>query len=97
MCAGRQAYATAFGEGRGSADHAKSVLKSNLMVVVTSYCRVASQELVAHGFSYVGKDILYSGTEGIPFRAYIFMGPVFYQKLKHMVVDKMHARALNPV
>jgi len=80
VCAGRQAYGTAFGEGRGSADHAK----------------VASQELVAHGFSYVGKDILYSGTEGTPFRAYIFMGPVFYQKLKHMVVDKMHARARGP-
>jgi len=36
---------------------------------------------------------MYSGTSGSPLAAYIFMGPVFYQKLKHMVMDKLHARA----
>ena len=51
---------------------------------------------VAAGFSYSGKDALTSGTSGDPLEALIFMGPVYYQKLKHMVVDKMHARAKGP-
>mmetsp|Transcript_30191 Transcript_30191/g.93417 ORF Transcript_30191/g.93417 Transcript_30191/m.93417 type:complete len:154 (+) Transcript_30191:3005-3466(+) len=76
---GRQAYGTAFGENHASADQSKE----------------ASQTLVSHGFSYIGKDFLYSGTSGEPLGAYVFMGPVFYQKLKHMVMDKMHARAQN--
>lgn len=51
-----------------------------------------SEELVKHGFNYQGKDIFYSGITGEPLEAYIYSGPVYYQKLKHMVQDKMHAR-----
>ncbi len=51
---------------------------------------------VEHGFSYSGKDQLTSGSSGEPLEALIFMGPVYYQKLKHMVLDKMHARARGP-
>lgn len=77
---GRQAYATAFGEEFGSADTPAA----------------ASEVLIRNGLNYVGKDIFYSGTSGEPLDAYIFSGPVFYQKLKHMVLDKMHARARGP-
>lgn len=48
------------------------------------------QALVAGGYSYVGKDMLTSGTGGEPLMNYIFAGPVFYQKLKHMVMDKVN-------
>ncbi|KAI3644616.1 hypothetical protein MP228_010780 [Amoeboaphelidium protococcarum] len=52
--------------------------------------------LVDHGFNYGGKDYLTSGITGEPLKAYIFFGPIFYQKLKHMVMDKMHARSRGP-
>ena len=35
----------------------------------------------------------WSGISGEPQTGYTFFGPVYYQKLKHMVMDKMHARA----
>merc|ERR1719192_3114851 len=53
-------------------------------------------ELVKNGYNYQGKDILTSGITGEPLEAYIYHGPVYYQKLKHMVVDKMHGRARGP-
>ncbi|XP_056630933.1 DNA-directed RNA polymerase III subunit RPC2 [Diorhabda sublineata] len=55
-----------------------------------------SEELAKHGFNYQGKDIFYSGITGEPLEAYIYSGPVYYQKLKHMVQDKIHGRGRGP-
>ncbi|CAF3998557.1 unnamed protein product, partial [Rotaria magnacalcarata] len=55
-----------------------------------------SKVLIDRGFNYLGKDVLTSGLTGEPLQSYIFFGPIFYQKLKHMVQDKMHARARGP-
>ncbi|XP_030543868.1 DNA-directed RNA polymerase III subunit 2 isoform X1 [Rhodamnia argentea] len=77
---GRFHYGSAFGEPSGHADRVEAI----------------SETLVKHGFSYNGKDFLYSGITGCPLQAYIFMGPIYYQKLKHMVLDKMHARGSGP-
>jgi DNA-directed RNA polymerase III subunit RPC2 len=52
--------------------------------------------LVDNGFSYSGKDFVTSGITGESLEAYIFFGPIYYQKLKHMVQDKMHSRARGP-
>jgi len=54
-------------------------------------------DLIKHGYNYGGKDYVTSGITGEPLQAYVFFGPVYYQKLKHMVMDKMHARALGPI
>lgn len=65
----------------------------NFCVVFTLRCTLracyAWKALVERGYSYVGKDMLMSGTGGEPLMNYIFAGPVFYQKLKHMVMDKV--------
>ena len=45
-----------------------------------------SKILIEKGFSYSGKDMLYSGITGECLQAYIFFGPIYYQKLKHMVL-----------
>ena len=55
------------------------------------------QMLQDYGYSYSGKDLVTSGITGKSMQCYIFMGPVYYQKLKHMVADKMHARSRGPM
>ncbi|KAK4990740.1 DNA-directed RNA polymerase III complex subunit Rpc2 [Elasticomyces elasticus] len=52
--------------------------------------------LIKHGFSYSGKDFVTSGITGESLPAYVFFGPIYYQKLKHMVMDKMHSRSTGP-
>lgn len=55
-----------------------------------------AEDLLACGFNYLGKDCLTSGITGESLTAYIYFGPVYYQKLKHMVLDKVHARSRGP-
>ncbi len=44
-----------------------------------------------------GNEILYSGLNGKQLDCKIFMGPTYYQRLKHMVDDKIHSRSTGPL
>ena len=52
--------------------------------------------LINRGFAPSGKEIVTCGITGEPMPGLVFCGPIFYQKLKHMVLDKMHARSRGP-
>lgn len=44
--------------------------------------------LTSRGFNHYGTEVLYSGIYGTELTCEIFIGPVYYQRLRHMVSDK---------
>eukprot|EP00304_Pavlova_gyrans_P005167 CAMPEP_0206047032 /NCGR_PEP_ID=MMETSP1466-20131121/20160_1 /ASSEMBLY_ACC=CAM_ASM_001126 /TAXON_ID=44452 /ORGANISM="Pavlova gyrans, Strain CCMP608" /LENGTH=1167 /DNA_ID=CAMNT_0053422037 /DNA_START=38 /DNA_END=3541 /DNA_ORIENTATION=+ len=67
----------------------------------TPFCKVTvdeiSAELQKRGYQCRAFERMYNGHTGRRQNAYIFLGPTFYQRLKHMVDDKIHARARGPL
>jgi DNA-directed RNA polymerase II subunit RPB2 len=59
--------------------------------------KTIATELQKVGYESYGNEVLYNGLTGEQLESNIFFGPVFYQRLKHMVNDKQHSRAIGPM
>lgn len=53
-------------------------------------------ELEKRGYIGTGVEYLYNGMTGKKIKCAIFIGPTYYQRLKHMVEDKKHSRSIGP-
>lgn len=56
----------------------------------------AKKVLKQHGFEEHGNETLYCGFTGKKMESQIFIGPTYYFRLKHMVLDKIHSRSRGP-
>ena len=59
--------------------------------------KTIATELQNLGYESYGNEVLYNGLTGEQLETSIFIGPVFYQRLKHMVTDKQHSRSIGPM
>jgi DNA-directed RNA polymerase II subunit RPB2 len=53
--------------------------------------------LAASGYERHGRTKLHNGFTGEAYESLVFMGPTYYQRLKHMAADKDHARSRGPM
>jgi len=49
------------------------------------------------GYEGMGNEILYNGFNGDQLKTSIYIGPTYYQRLKHMSADKIHSRSSGPI
>lgn len=63
---------------------------------VSNRVGVLRKALVDRGFEPYGHEIMYNGQTGEILEADVFMGPIYYQRLKHMVEDKINYRDTGP-
>ena len=54
-------------------------------------------QLLKAGYNFFGNEPMYSGITGKEFAADIYLGVVYYQRLRHMVSDKFQVRSTGPV
>ena len=48
-----------------------------------------------YGFERHGNEMMYNGLTGEQIQTDIFIGPIYYERLKHMVADKINYRQVN--
>ena len=79
----------------------KAAALSGKVVDATAFSGAKAEELEKQlndlGFRFDGKETMYNGITGKMMKAKIFIGNMYYLKLKYMVANKMHARASGKV
>ncbi len=79
----------------------KAAALSGKYIDATPFDGISEKEirelLEQHGFRKDGTEIMYNPITGERYKVDIFIGSVYYMRLKHMVANKMHARARGPV
>lgn len=73
-----------------SVDKANGETESNPSSLVDDLGKMLREK----GFNYHGVEVLYSGVYGTELKCEIFIGPVYYQRLRHMVSDKFQVRII---
>ncbi len=70
-------------------------------VDATAFAGATQEELTAtmkkFGLDEYGEEALYDGITGEQIKAKIYIGVIYYQKLHHLVSNKMHVRSRGPV
>ncbi|MGC8710266.1 MAG: DNA-directed RNA polymerase subunit B [Candidatus Micrarchaeia archaeon] len=56
-----------------------------------------SKIVESHGFAKYGEEVLYDGITGEPFKSKLFIGISYYNRLYHMVSNKLQVRSRGPV
>ena len=78
----------------------KALLDLGLFGDGTSFGDLEIKDICKHlqnaGYESNGNQMLYNGLTGESLETSVFIGPAFYQRLKHMVKDKMHSRSYGP-
>ena len=66
----------------------------------TPFCNVTVEtiaaELEKEGYDGMGNEVMYDGCTGNAYESKVFIGPTYYQRLKHMSADKSHSRSRGP-
>ena len=66
----------------------------------TPFCNVTVEtiaaELEKEGYDGMGNEVMYDGCTGNQYESKVFIGPTYYQRLKHMSGDKAHSRSRGP-
>ena len=79
----------------------KVLLQLGLFGDGTSFSKFKIEDIVKElqklGYESKGNEVMYNGLTGEQLKCSIYIGPAFYQRLKHMVNDKQHSRSIGPM